>query len=135
VIHRTFRSLDEAPKLVGFTLRQWAALIAGTSAVLGVVYAAHLPTKAAITLCVFVIGLPAALTYVSESGGLQLGVLLRDMCRWRLSQHSLRAASAEYAGAPGLVVLAWADEPSVDTRGRGADPTLENLLDEERWGG
>ena len=30
VIHRTFRSLDEAPKLVGFTMRQWAVLIAGS---------------------------------------------------------------------------------------------------------
>ena len=135
MIHRTFRSLDESPKLVGFTLRQWAALIAGTSAVLGVVYAAHLPTKAAITLCVFVIGLPAALTYVSESGGLKLGALLRDMCRWRLSQHTLRPAGAECAGARGLVVLGWADEPSVDDRGREADPTLERLLDKERWDG
>ena len=32
MIHRTFRSLDDAPKLVGFTLRQWAALIAGAGA-------------------------------------------------------------------------------------------------------
>jgi len=134
VIHRTFRSLDEAPKLVGFTLRQWAMLIAGTSAVLGVVYAAQLPTKAAITLCVFVIGLPAALTYVSESGGLQLGGLLRDMCRWRLRQHILSAATAEHTGARGLLVLAWADEPSSEKSVRAADPTLENLLNEERWG-
>jgi hypothetical protein len=28
VIHRTFRSLDQPPKLVGLTIRQWAALIA-----------------------------------------------------------------------------------------------------------
>ena len=34
--------------------RQWAVLIAGASAVLGLVYLAHLPTKPAITLCVFV---------------------------------------------------------------------------------
>jgi hypothetical protein len=135
VIHRTFRSLDESPKLVGFTLRQWAALIAGMSAVLGVVFAAHLPTKAAITLCVFAIGLPAALTYVSESGGLQLGALLRDMCRWRASQHTLPPARAECARARGLVVLGRADEPLVGNRGLAADPTLENLLDEERWDG
>ncbi len=85
MIHRTFRSLDEAPKLVGFTLRQWAGLIAGASAVLGLVYLAHLPTKAAITLSVFLVGLPAALTYVSESGGLQLGALLRDLLSLALS--------------------------------------------------
>jgi hypothetical protein len=66
VIHRTFRSLDQAPKLVGFTVKQWAALIAGALSVLGLIHLAQLPTKPAITLCVFVIGLPAALTYVSE---------------------------------------------------------------------
>jgi hypothetical protein len=138
VIHRTFRSLDEAPKLVGFTLRQWGVLIAGTSAVLGLVYLAHLSTKPAITLCVFLIGLPAALTYVSESGGLQLGGLLRDMCRWRLSRQLLSAVPADYAGARGLVVLAAPDEATADRRLadgylRAADATLEGLLCEERW--
>ena len=97
MIHRTFRSLDEAPRLVAFTIKQWAVLIAGSAAVLGLIHLSHLPTKPAITLAVFVIGLPAALTYVSESGGLQLGMLLRDMWRWRFSRHALPAASA---GAP-----------------------------------
>jgi hypothetical protein len=134
VIHRTFRSLDDAPKLVGFTLRQWAALIAGSSAVLGLIYAAHLPSKAAITLCVFAVGLPAALTYVSESGGLQLGVLLRDMWRWRFSARALPPASPECLSARGLVVLACGDEPVSEARGPRADPSLEELLCEERWG-
>jgi hypothetical protein len=138
VIHRTFRSLDEAPKLVGFTLRQWGVLIAGSSAVLGLVYLAHLPAKLAITLCVLLIGLPAALTYVSESGGLQLGGLLRDMCRWRLSRQFLWAVPADYAGARGLVVLARPDEATADRQladgyVRAADERLEGLLREERW--
>ena len=91
MIHRTFRSLDEAPRWSAFTIKQWAGLIAGSLAVLGLIHVSHLPTKPAITLCVFVIGLPAALTYVSESGGLQLGVLLaRDV-----------ALALEPAHAPG----------------------------------
>jgi hypothetical protein len=93
VIHRTFRSLDDPPKLVGFTIRQWAALIAGTISALALVHLAHLPAKAAITLLVFTIGLPAALTYVSESGGLQLGGLARDALRWSLAVKSLSGAS------------------------------------------
>ncbi|MHB8234995.1 MAG: PrgI family protein [Solirubrobacteraceae bacterium] len=93
MIHRTFRSLDEAPKLVGFTIRQWAALIAGAGIVLGVVHLAQLPVKAAITLLVFTVGLPGALAYVSESGGLQLGQLLVDVCRWRLRAKRLLASS------------------------------------------
>jgi hypothetical protein len=133
VIHRTFRSLDMPPKLVGFTPRQWAALIAGTSAVLGLIYLTHLPTKPAITLCVFVIGLPAALTYVSENGGLRLGELLRDMCRWRFARHALPATSREHIRARGLVVLAAVDEPIAHARDRAADPVLEQLLCEERW--
>jgi len=134
VINRTFRSLDQAPKLVLFTGKQWAVLIPGALAVLGLVHLAHLPTKPAITLCVFVIGLPAALTYVSESGGLQIGVLLREMWRWRWSAHALPAASLERASARGLVVLASTDGPADDARGEGYDASLEDLLSEERWG-
>jgi hypothetical protein len=134
VIHRTFRSLDQAPKLVGFTVKQWAVLIAGASAVLGVVHLVHLPAKPAITLCVFVIGLPAALTYVSESGGLQIGVLLREMWCWRWSTHVLPPASPERVSARGLLVLASTDEPADDAREQGYDASLEDLLSEERWG-
>ena len=141
MIHRTFRSLDQAPKLVGFTVRQWAALIVGASAVLALVYLAHLPTKPAITLCVFLVGLPAALTYVSESGGLQLGGLLRDMIRWRLSRQYLSSVPAGFAGARGLVVLArpderlphagLPDERQVDSNP--VDARLDGLLSGERW--
>jgi hypothetical protein len=134
VIHRTFRSLDHAPKLVGFTIKQWAVLIAGALSVLGLVHLSHLPTKPAITLCVFVIGLPAALTYVSESGGLQIGVLVREMWRWRWSTHTLPPASPERASARGLLVLERTDEPDRVARGQGYDASLEDLLSEERWG-
>jgi len=137
VIHRTFRSLDEAPKLVGFTLRQWAGLIAGASAVLGLVYLAHLPTKAAITLGVFLVGLPAALTYVSESGSLELGVLLRDLCRWGVAPHTLPAVPAGFSGARGVVILAMPvgerGSPHASIRAEAPDSRLERLLSEERW--
>jgi hypothetical protein len=114
--HRTFRSLDQAPKLVGFTVKQWAALIAGGSAVLGVVRVTHLPARPAITLCVFVIGLPAALTYVSESGGLQLGVLLADMWRWRWSAHTLPAGPPQDRRARGLLLLASGGQSGEEER-------------------
>jgi hypothetical protein len=97
------------------------------------VYLAHLPAKPAITLFVFVIGLPAALTYVSESGGLQLGVLLRDMCRWRLRQQVLPPASPNGAPARGVVVLEPPDEPTEANQPRFVDPVLDELLSEERW--
>jgi hypothetical protein len=105
MIHRTFRSLDEPPKLLGFSLRQWTALIAGSSALLALTYAAHVPAKVAITLFVFAIGLPAALMYISESGGLKLGGVLRDAWRWRVGAHTLPAASSQSGPTPrGLLV-------------------------------
>jgi hypothetical protein len=104
-MNRTFRSLDDAPKLVGFTIRQWGALIGASAAVLAVVHLATLPTKAAITLSVFAIGLPAALTYVSETGGLQLGTLLRDVLRWGLGARTLHAAERDDAAPRRLVLI------------------------------
>jgi hypothetical protein len=89
VIHRTFRSLDQPPKLLGFTLGQWAALIAGGLIVGGFAYAVRLPAKAAITLLVLLLGVPAALLYVSESGGPAIGRLLGDLLRWRIGPRSL----------------------------------------------
>ncbi len=134
MIHRTFRSLDEAPRLVAFTIKQWAVLIAGSVAVLALVHLSRLPTKPAITLAVFTIGLPAALTYVSESGGLQLGVLLRECWRWRFARHALPPASPEYPRARGLLVLEWTEEPDQHRRQAREDPVLDGLLSRERWG-
>jgi hypothetical protein len=134
VIHRTFRSLDDAPKLVGFTVKQWAALILGTGVVLGLIYLAHVPMKPAISLFVFLIGLPAALTYVSESGGLQLSVLLRAMWHWRWSTHVLSPAAPGENRARGLVIFGESEELLDEHSARespleGEDPDLW-----ERWG-
>jgi hypothetical protein len=46
----------------------------------------------------------------------------------------LPPASLEAASARGLVVLAFTDEPADDPREQGYDPSLEDLLSEERWG-
>jgi DNA helicase HerA-like ATPase len=110
VIHRTFRSLDQPPKLVGFTIRQWGALIADTSLVLGVVYVAGLPVRAAITLIVFAVGLPAAVAYVSETGGIELGHLLRDLVHWRIGPRNLEPGAAKDSAAALLGVKAVRDD-------------------------
>ncbi len=115
MIHSTFRSLDDAPKLVGFTIRQWAALIAAGCAVLAIVEATGLHAKAALTLLTFTVGLPAALTYVSEGGGLRLGGLLADICRWRLRAKTLRAAGCDgEARGPSAARLLGVDAITVD---------------------
>jgi hypothetical protein len=133
MIHRTFRSLDDAPKLVGFTIKQWATLIMGAGSVLGVIHLAHVPTKPAISLCVFLIGLPAALTYVSESGGLQLSVLLCAMWRWRWSMHTLQVASLADNRARGLVILKEGEEALDERPGQGSPLDAEDDALWERW--
>lgn len=133
MIHRTFRSLDDAPKLVGFTIRQWAALIGGATLMLGVVHVAQLPTKVSITLLVFTVGLPGALAYVSESGGLGLGRLLADVCRWRVACKSLAPAGAATRCSPGVLIerathdQAVAGEPAPNA----ASPRASAIW--ERW--
>jgi hypothetical protein len=109
--NRTFRSLDAAPKLMMFTAKQWAGLIADGIAVYGVIHLADLAAKPAITLAVFLIGLPAALAYVSESGGLVLGQLLTDMVRWRACTKRLSAASIGTVRVRGLTITAPRERP------------------------
>lgn len=134
MIHRTFRSLDEPPRLIAFTIRQWIALILSSATVAGSLHVAHVPTKPAITLCVFVIGLPAAMTYVSENGGLQLSALVRAMCRWRMTSHTLAASTeGERSQRPsGVLVLADPESVEVFAENSQAEPLEE--LDWERWG-
>jgi hypothetical protein len=133
VIHRTFRSLDDAPKLVGFTIRQWAVLIGGATVALGVVHVAQLPTKVAITLLVFTVGLPGALAYVSESGGLALGRLLADVCRWRLTCKSLPPASSAAMCSPGVLIEAATPAPVVPDQLLPEIAKAETSAIWERW--
>jgi hypothetical protein len=94
MIHRTFRSLDQPPKLLGFTIGQWAALVLGAVVTGGFAYMLQLPAKAAITLLVLLLGVPATLLYVSESGGPAVGRLLADLLRWCVTLRRLGADGA-----------------------------------------
>ena len=133
MIHRTYRSLDAPIKLVGFTLRQWAAIIAGSVAVVGLVALAHLPTKVAISLCTLVIGVPVAITYVSESGGLQLSQLLRDCWRWRWSAHELPVVCPARSRTPGLLVRSSEGESVAEVAVDAHRPEFDELLTGEGW--
>lgn len=93
MIHTTYRRLDEPPKLAGFSFLQWGGLLVLAGVMYGIEKLISLPTQPAITLFAFTVGLPACLTYLSESGRPSLARLLADAIRW-LSSTKTGAAGA-----------------------------------------
>jgi hypothetical protein len=82
MVHRTYRRLDEPPKLAGFSFMQWLGVIALGAAVFGLEKLLQVPTQPAISLFTFVVGGPAALIHFSESGRPSLLRLGRDVLGW-----------------------------------------------------
>jgi hypothetical protein len=91
--HRTYRRLDEPPKLAGFSFAQWLGLLVLGGAVYGVCRLLSLPTQPAISLFTLLVGGPAALIYFSESGRPSLLRLVRDFLRWASRSHVYEAGS------------------------------------------
>lgn len=87
MIHRTYRRLDEPPKLAGFSFAQWVGLLVLGAGVYGLCRLIALPTQPAISLFTLLVGGPAALIYFSESGRPSLLRLVRDFIRWMLRTH------------------------------------------------
>jgi hypothetical protein len=87
MIHRTYRRLDEPPKLAGFSFIQWLALLILGGAVYGVCRLLALPTQPAISVFTLLVGGPAALIYFSESGRPTLLRLARDFVHWLVRAH------------------------------------------------
>ncbi len=81
-MHPSYRRLDEPPKLAGFSLTQWIALLAWGGAVGGVEHLLGIATQPAISGFTLLVGGPAALVYFSESGRPSLLRLVRDLTRW-----------------------------------------------------
>jgi hypothetical protein len=84
-VHRTYRWLDAPPRLFGFTFAQWVMLVMAVAAGYGCVKLLHVPGQIAVSVGVFVIGLPAALAYLSDGDQLGLGRLGRDAVAWMFS--------------------------------------------------
>jgi hypothetical protein len=89
MIHPTYRSLDAPVRLLGFTWRQWIALIVAAAPLIAAIHFLGVPTRPAITLCTIALGVPAALSYLSQETGYAPGRLLLDMLRWRLEPRVL----------------------------------------------
>ncbi len=90
MVHRTYRRLDEPPKLAGFSFSQWLGLIALGGLVFGLERLLGLPTQPAISLFTLLVGGPAALMFFSESGRPSLLRLARDGARWLRRSHQHR---------------------------------------------
>jgi hypothetical protein len=81
-------------RFAGFSLKQWVVLLVGGGGLIGLVSVLNVPTKPAITLCAFVIGVPAAIAYVSEGGGVSPARLLRDLWHWRTRPSRLHGGAS-----------------------------------------
>lgn len=80
-------------RFAGYSLKQWAALLVGGGGLIGLVSVLNVPTRPAITLCAFVIGVPAAIAYVSEGGGVSPAQLVRDLWHWRTRPRRLHGGA------------------------------------------
>jgi hypothetical protein len=87
MVHRTYRRLDEPPKLAGFSFTQWLGLIVLGAAVFGAERLIGLPTQPAISLFTLLVGGPAALIHFSETGRPSLLRLARDAVLWLARPH------------------------------------------------
>ena len=108
-MHRTYRWLDSPPRLLGFSFGQWVLLVLAVAVGYGVAELLGLPFKVAASAGVFVIGLPAALAYLSEGDGSPVGRVALDGLRWLWARAVERLRGPERVGE-GLGVLEVADD-------------------------
>ncbi len=134
-MNRTYRWLDAPPKLFGFTFGQWVMLILAIAAGYGCVRVLHVPLKVAVSAGVFVIGLPAALVYLSEGGRLHLGTLLLDAVRWAFAPRALGVgAGQDPRGLPSVRVQPSGDGVELAGSEEQAGEALGWLVGEDGWG-
>jgi len=79
--HRAYRTLNDPPKLLGFTGWQWVALLSAGALAVGSTQLVGLPVKPAISFCALVLTTVAAIAYATEPGGMQPLGLLADALR------------------------------------------------------
>jgi hypothetical protein len=113
MVHRTYRRLDEPPKLAGFSFSEWLGLIGLGAAVFGLVRLLALPTQPAISLFTVLVGTPAALMHFSESGRPSLLRLTRDAVRWLARPRVHRSG-----GRPGRALQVRQPKPQSARGGR-----------------
>jgi hypothetical protein len=134
-VHRTYRWLDAPPRLFGLSFRQWLVLVLAVGAGYGLVKVLHVPAKVAVSSGVFVIGLPAALAYLSEGDGLPAGRLLGDAIVWLGTRGVLQpGACVSSRRLPLVYVSAYEDGSAPVEDAPTDDSLLEQLLGDGRWG-
>lgn len=124
-MHRTYRWLDAPPRLFGFTVWQWIVLVLTVAVGYGLTRLLGVPVKLAVSLGVFVIGLPAVLVYLSDGEGPPLGVLLGDALGWCWS----RIVTSTAMDATELLGLVTVAEDGLAIREDGAHLRYLEVLD------
>jgi hypothetical protein len=134
-VHRTYRWLDAPPRLFGFTFAQWVMLLTAVAAGYGCVKLLHVPGQVAVSVGVFVIGLPAALAYLSDGDQLGLGRLVRDAVAWMCSTRLFNAGEDSSSRRLRCVrVEEPTDGVERQVEREMATDKLAELFSEGRWG-
>lgn len=119
-MHRAYRTLNDPPKLLGFTGWQWVALVLTGALAIGSTQVVGLPVKPAISFCALVLTTVAAIAYATEPGGMQPLGLLADALRMltRARTYECGMPVADPKAAIGVLVVGAADSerdrPRVD---------------------
>lgn len=114
-MHRAYRTLNDPPKLLGFTGWQWVALVLTGALAVGSTQLVGLPIKPAISFCALVLTTVAAIAYATEPGGMQPLGLLADALRMlaRACAYESGMPVADPKSAIGVLVVG-ADERERD---------------------
>jgi hypothetical protein len=89
MIHRTYRRLDEPPKLGWLSIGQWIVFGVITIAIYGLSQILSLNTEDTVCVWLVAVGVPVMLWLVSEGDRPPYSRLARDLVRWLLSPKHL----------------------------------------------
>ncbi len=95
MIRPTYRFLENHLRLGPLGLVQWCQLTVAGVLLYGLVRLTGMPVKPAISLGVFLIGIPAAVAAASDDFDFSISRQLRDACIWRFGVRQFEAGAGE----------------------------------------
>lgn len=116
MIHRAYRTLNDPPKLLGFTGLQWFALVVTGALAIGATQLIGVPAKPAISFCALILTTVAAIAYAAEPGGVQPLGLVADSIRMAARPRGYAAGMPPAPSTAAIGLLVEGARASVDAQ-------------------